>query len=305
MSVVTKMIRKVIWSRSIFEFFQRMGVNFTKKHFYSPIPDTMELNQREELWTRESTLAGIDMNIGGQLHFVERIFPEYKDELKFKVNKADTKAPYEFYLNNSGFGLGDAGVLHLMIRHFKPRAIIEVGSGNSTLVSAAAVLKNQEDGFPCRLTAIEPYPREYLKEGFPGLDGLKVEKAENVEIDFFMQLGEDDILFIDSSHVMRIGNDVNFLYLEVLPRLKKGVIVHIHDIFLPYHYPKEGVIQNRTFWTEQYLLQAFLCLNNVYEVLFANYYMFKEYPDKMNAIFKSPQGYSKHVFNSFWIRRVG
>jgi hypothetical protein len=297
------MIRKVIWSRELFEFFQRLGVNFTRKHFYSPIPDTDELKQREELWAQESALAGIGMNLEGQLNFVEKIFPKYKNELNFKVNKSDTKTPYEFYLNNAGFGLGDAGVLHCIIRHFKPRVIIEVGSGNSTLVSASAVLKNQEDGFPCRLTAIEPYPRDYLKVGFPGLDGLKIEKAENVEVDFFGQLGEDDILFIDSSHVMRIGNDVNFLYLEVLPRLKKGVIVHIHDIFLPYHYPKEGVIQNRAFWTEQYLLQAFLCFNRAYEVLFANYYMFKKYPDRMNTIFESPQGYSKHLFNSFWIRK--
>lgn len=302
MSTITKIIRRAIWSKALFQFWQRLGVNLTRKHFYSPIPDTRELEQREKLWEDELTLAGIDMNIEGQLNFLEKIFPQYKDELNFAIEK--TNNPHEFYLNNAGFGLEDAGTLHCMIRHFKPRNIIEVGAGNSTFVSARASLTNRDEGYPGQLISIEPYPRQTLKDGFPGLDRLIVQKVEQTDVNFFGQLEENDILFIDSSHVMRIGNDVNFLYLEVMPRLNKGVVIHIHDIFFPYHYPKKMVVNNQVFWNEQYFLQAFLCFNKAFEVLFGNCYMLSKYPDKMLSVFLHPKGYYPRIANSFWIRKV-
>jgi len=302
MSTITRIVRRAVWSKTLFELWQRLGVNVTRKYFYSPIPDTKELAEKNEFWREESQLAGIDMNEQSQLRLLEEIFTQYKSEFNFAINKTDN--PDEFYLNNPGFGLEDAGALHGMIRHLKPKTIIEVGAGHSTFVSARACLMNQKEGCPGRLISIEPYPREAHKKGFPGLDRLIIQKVEEVETNFFEQLGENDILFIDSSHVVRIGNDVNFLYLEVIPRLKKGVVIHIHDIFLPYHYPKKWVVDNLTFYTEQYLLQAFLCLNRAYEVVFGNYYMLSKYSDKMHAVFAHPQGYrQRNIPNSFWIRR--
>ena len=301
MSRLTSMIKRVVWSRTVFEFWQSLGVNVTKKHFSSPIPDLRELARRENLWTQERTAAGIDANLEGQLNFLDEIFPKYKSELTFSVDK--TNVPHEFYLNNAGVGLEDAGVLHCMIRHFKPRTIIEVGSGNSTLVSARAVLMNEKEGFPCTLTAIDPYPRKYLRDGIPGFNKLIIEKLEQTDTSIFEQLGENDILFIDSSHVLRAGNDVKILYLEVLPELKKGVVVHSHDVFLPYDYPRKWVIDQMDFWTENYILQAFLCLNREYEVLFGNHCMLFKYPEKMQALFPRPQDYRAHVPSSFWYRR--
>ena len=174
------MIRRVVWSRTIFEFWQSLGVDVTKKHFSSPIPDLKELARREDLWTEERAALGIDADFEGQLNFLEKIFPQYKDELTFAVHRTDV--PHEFYLKNAGFGLEDAGVLHCMIRHFKPRTILEIGSGNSTLVAARAVLLNEKEGFPCKLTAIDPYPRKYLREGIPGFDQLMIQKLEQTDM---------------------------------------------------------------------------------------------------------------------------
>lgn len=302
MSTLTSIIRRAVWSRTHFDFWQKLGINVTRKHFYSPIPDTQELGETVELWAKESELPGINMNLEAQLQMLETVFTNYKKELNFAVDKTDN--PCEFYLNNAGFGLEDAGTLHCMIRHFKPGTIIEVGSGNSTLVAARASLMNNAEEKPLKLIAIEPYPREYLEEGIPGLNQLIIKKVEQMEVNFFDQLHENDILFIDSSHVVRTGNDVNFLYLKVLPRLKKGVVVHIHDIFLPYNYPADGILNEQVFWSEQYLLQAFLCFNSSYEVLFGNYCMISKYPKKMRAVFTPPPGYHHRGSASFWIRKT-
>ena len=302
MSQLTSLIRKVIWSEPHFRFWQRLGVNFTKKHYSSPILDLREIRERQEIWNK-SSLAGIDFNTTGQLYLLENIFPNFKSELNFTTDK--TKNPHEFYLINPGFGLIDAGVLHCMIRQFKPKKIIEIGAGNSTLVSARASLFNKENGVDTQLISIEPYPKQYLSDGFDGLKKLIVKKVENIGVDFFDQLEDRDILFIDSSHVLRVGNDVYSLFLEVLPRLKKGVIVHIHDIFLPYNYPNYWVLNKLAFMTEQYILQAFLSCNKAFEVLYANYFMSKEFPQKTNSVFIKPDGYTEENHGgSFWIRRI-
>jgi len=286
-----------------FEFFEKLGIHLMRKHYYSPIPDTRLLTMKNNLWEKESKLMGIDMNLEKQLYLLEKVFPQYSEEYNFPVNK--TAVPYEFCLNNPMFGLQPAAVLHCMIRHFRPRTIIEVGSGNSTYVSSRACIMNQKDDHPSKLLSLEPYPNDILKKGFPGLSGLIIKKVEEVNLDFFSKLGNNDILFIDSSHVVKIGNDVNLLYLEVLPRLKKGVFVHIHDIFFPHQYPKDWVIKMRRFWSEQYILQAFLCFNNAYEVIFSNYYMNLKYPEKMKSVFPVPKDFHEYHFpSSFWIRKI-
>jgi hypothetical protein len=145
-----------------------------------------------------------------------------------------------------------------MFRHFQPRLIIEVGSGFSSLVAAEAIAKNKDSALIC----IEPFPPDFLRAGFPGLRSLIEKKVQDMDVEFFSQLQSGDILFIDSSHTVKIGGDVNFLFLEVLPRLKPGVIVHVHDIFLPFDYRRDWVIDEFRFWSEQYLLQAFLTFNS-------------------------------------------
>ena len=303
MSSLSRLIRRAVWSKTFFEFWQRLGINVTRKHFYSPIPDTRELAQKTEHWSNELPLYGIDMNTKEQMHLLEQVFPHYKSELNFSVDKTDR--PWEFYLNNPAFGIIDASVLHIMIRNFKPKHIIEVGSGNSTFAAARASLMNQKENHTCHLTSIEPYPKKALAEGFPGLDQQIPQKVEDISWSVFEQLGQNDILFIDTSHVIKTANDVTYLYLQVLPRLRPGVIVHIHDIFFPYDYPRHWVLERCAFWTEQYLLQAFLTLNTSYKVLFGNYFMKSKYPEKMATFFSPPQGYRpRHQNGSFWMQKI-
>ncbi len=183
-----------------------------------------------------------------------------------------------------------------MVRHFRPRLIIEIGSGFSSLVLNEGAAKNNGSALIC----VEPFPHEFLKQGFPGLHSLIQKKVEDVELGFFSQLVSGDILFIDSSHTVKIGGDVNYLFLEVLPRLKPGVIVHVHDIFLPFEYQRDWVMEKFRFWTEQYMLQSFLTFNSEFEVLMANSYLNYWHEEELKTVFPDLPSYRG---GSFWIRR--
>ena len=197
----------------------------------------------------------------------------------------------------------DAEVLYCMIRHYRPHRIIEVGSGFSTYVSAAAVRQNGAEGYPATLVAIEPYPNDVLRRGFPGLHQLLQQPVQSVDYEAFTSLTENDILFIDSSHVLRIDSDVRFLVLEVLPRLQPGVLVHFHDIFLPCDYPRAWVMNEYRFWNEQYVLQAFLAFNRGFEVVWLGSYMHLHHSEKLREVFGS---YDPATIwpGSLWMRRL-
>lgn len=305
MSFIKRALDNTLFSQKAFEYFQRFGIHVMQKHYYSPIPDTRVLREKK-IFEKESELVGVDLNVDEQLNLLENIFPKFRIECDFPLNKTNT--PHEYYINNGQFGLISAAVLHCMIRHFGPRTIIEVGSGNSTYVSARASLMNQSYEYLTKFISIEPYPNQVLKKGFPGLSELIPKKLEEIDIAFLSQLDARDILFIDSSHVVRIGGDVNLIYLDVLPRLKKGVVVHIHDIFFPKDYPEDWVIQKRNFWTEQYLLQAFLTFNNQFEVLWCGSYMYLKHPERLQSTFPPPKGLGireNYFSSSFWMRKIG
>jgi Methyltransferase domain len=280
-------------SREIFRLWERHGFHVTPVHFYQPIPDTQSL--RETLWDRPSELVGIDMNDAMQLDLLRNYFPKFRHEYdQFPVEP--TGEPSGFHLNNGLFDGTDALVAYCMIRHFQPRLIIEVGSGFSSLVAAEAIAKNKNSALIC----IEPFPPDFLRQGFPGLHSLVEKKVEDIDLEFFSQLEPGDILFIDSSHTVKIGGDVNYLFLKVLPRLKPGVIVHVHDIFLPFDYRRDWVIEQRRFWTEQYLLQAFLTFNSQFEVLMANAYLNHYHGEDLKATFPNLPSW---IGGSFWMRR--
>src|SRR5579864_2227095 len=164
----------------------------------------------------------------------------------------------------------DAEVAYAMVRHHKPKRVIEVGGGYSTRLIANALQRNAaSDGKPGELITIEPFPEEALRNGFPGLSMLIADPAQKVDVNLFASLSEGDVLFVDSSHVVKTGSDVCYECLQILPRLKPGVLVHFHDIFLPCEYPRQAVLERLCFWSEQYLLQAFLAMNDGFEVLWA------------------------------------
>ena len=277
----------------LFQDWERHGFHVTPAHFYQPIPDTRSLP--ETLWTQPSELVGIDMNEAMQLDLLRRHFPKFRDEYgQFAAEPSGEEN--RFHLGNQLFDDVDALVAYCMVRHFQPRLIIEVGSGFSSLLLGDAVAKNTGSSLIC----IEPFPREFLRKGFPGLRSLTEQKVQDIELDFFAQLESSDILFIDSSHTVKIGGDVNYLFLEVLPRLKPGVIVHVHDIFLPFEYRRDWVLDEFRFWTEQYLLQAFLTFNSEFEVLMANNYLNQYHEEELKVAFADLSSWGG---GSFWMRR--
>ncbi len=296
--LLAELLPDYIWPpnfEKFFPFWEQHGFHLTPVHFYQPIPDTRELPA--SLWQKESKLSGVDMNEAVQLHLLNEVFPQFRDEYD-RFPTAPTDKPHEFYFDNPMFSGTDALALYCMVRHFRPRRIIEVGSGFSSRVSAQALVKNGAG----ELTCIEPYPSELLETGFPGLSKLIPSKVQDVPLETFEQLGDRDILFIDSSHVVQIGGDVNYLFLEVLPRLAPGVVVQVHDIFLPHYGRRDWVTEQYRFWTEQDLLQAFLAFNSAYEVLFSNCYMTLRFEAQMKRTFSKSPWWGG---GSFWMRRSG
>ena len=293
----------IIFFNKLFTLWERLGFHITKNHFHQPIPDTRTL--KDELWQNHSKLVGINFNEQGQLKLFSDLVSKKDGYNNLPVDWGQSLKPYEYYINNGQFGAVDGEILYCMIRHFKPKRIFEIGSGYSTYLSAQAILKNKEDyGNDCELIAFEPYPNDVLNGGFPGLSKLIPTQIQNIPVSQFSELEEDDILFIDSSHVLKIGSDVQYEYLEILPRLNKGVIIHLHDIFLPLEYPREWVLKMYRFWTEQYLLQAFLSFNNNFEVLWSGSFMHLNHPDKLEVAFSSYKRDRKWPPGSFWMRKI-
>ncbi len=276
-----------------FRQWEASGVHLTPVHFYQPIPDSRILP--DALWDQPTDLPGVDLNEKSQVHLLREALLPFRDEFE-QIPAAPGESPSQFHLQNGRFDALDPLLAYCLVRHFRPQRIIEVGSGYSTLLLAQAALKNGTT----ILESVEPYPEDFLTQGVPGLSALRQEKVEDVPLSYFTNLSAGDILFIDTSHVVRIGGDVNYLYLRILPRLKPGVIVHIHDIFFPFEYPRDWVIEERRFWTEQYLLQAFLAHNSAFEVLVSSAYLHAQHLAEIAELFPTASPWRG---GSFWMRR--
>ena len=271
----------------LFPVWEQHGFHVTPVHFHQPIPDTRELP--ETLWEQPSDLVGIKMNDARQLDLLRHHLTKFREE----YDKLPVEPPPG---QRRPFHGVDALIAYCMVRHFQPRLIIEVGSGFSSLVLGQAAAKNKKSALIC----IDPFPRDFLHDGLPGLQSLITKKVQDIDLEFFSQLQSGDILFIDSSHTVKIGGDVNYLFLEVLPRLKPGVIVHVHDIFLPFEYRRDWVLDEFRFWNEQYLLQAFLTFNSEFEVLLTNSYLNHYHQEDLKSAFPNLSSWAS---GSFWIRR--
>lgn len=289
-----------LFIKKSFPVWQRMGFHITPNHFYEPVPDTRTL--KDELWSKHSDMVGIEINKEAQINLLSEFRSKFKHEYD-NFPKERTTIPHQYFVNNGTFESVDGETYYCMIRYFKPRRIIEVGTGYSTYLAAQAIVKNKEEyGIDCEFIAIDPYPNKTIEKGFPGLSKVIKSKVEDIDLSIFLELKENDILFIDSSHILKIGNDVHYLYLDVLPRLNKYVLIHIHDIFLPANYPRDWVLKEYRFWNEEYLLQAFLSFNNAFEVVLVASYLHRKHPDELRRTFSSydPQ---KVGPGSFWMRR--
>ena len=163
-------------------------------------------------------------------------------------------------------------------------------------------MRNESEDKPCIFTAIDPYPKDVLIQGLSGLNEIIIDKVQNVQFPY-NKMTAGDILFVDSTHVVKIGGDINHIFFDVLPTLNPGVLIHFHDIFLPEEYPRDWIFLNHWFWSEQYLLQAFLMHNSEYEILWAGNYMRLFHSEELEKIFPSFKE-RKPQPGSFWIRKL-
>ena len=184
---------------------------------------------------------------------------------------------------------------HSMIRMLQPRQVLEIGAGYSTMVSTRAARFNENT----RVRCIEPYPIDALRNGMPGLDELIHSQLQSVPPSEFESLQANDILFVDSTHVSKVDSDVNYIFFNILPRLRPGVIVHFHDIFLPNDYPRHWITEHRLFWNEQYLLLAFLLFNPQVEILLGSHHLGTNYAPSIAAAFPFLPTFGG---SSFWLR---
>ncbi len=268
-------------------------------HFYSPIPSLDEVRRDDErIFRHRDDLPGVDMRDDAQIALLEEFAATYYLTIPFQEKKS---GKLRYFYENGAYSYADAIFLHSMIRHVKPKRIIEVGSGYSSCVTLDTNELFFESAIRC--TFIEPYPNTLLSLLKPGeadkLD-LVPTRLQDVDPALFEELGANDILFIDSTHVSKTGSDVNYLFFDVLPRLAKGVYIHFHDIFYPFEYPPFWVYEGRS-WSEAYVLHAFLQYNNAFEVIVHTDYLAKFHGDKLQALMPKAM---KNTGGSIWLKRV-
>lgn len=275
--------------------FRKVGIFPIRDHYYEPffMPRYLKFSLKDDRF-----LPGIDLNIGEQLTLMNK-FKFNNELLMFPL---ETTAKLEYYYHNGYFESGDSEYLYNIIRLSKPKRIIEIGSGYSTLMAINAINKNkQEDsGYRHEHICIDPYAASWL-------ENLNIQvirkRVEEIDRNIFYTLGFNDILFIDSSHIIRPQGDVLFEFLAILPMLKPGVFVHAHDIFTPKDYPDKWITEAVTFWNEQYLLEAFLTLNKEFEVVAALNYLKNNYFMEISNVCPVLKNESHHEPGSFWMRR--
>lgn len=240
-------------------------------HFYSPIVSVEDIKKREsEIWKGREIdgIKEIDLQTDEQIKLLEQL-SHYYAELPFAPEKKENT---RYRLENDYYCYTDGIVLYSMMRHFKPGRIIEIGSG----FSSAVMLDTNERFFnnKIQLTFIEPYPERLfslMNEKDKASVSIRESAIQSIHPDEFKKLEAGDILFVDSSHVVKTGSDVHYILFEILPVLNSGVLIHFHDVFYPFEYPKEWVLGGRN-WNEDYFLRAFLMYNNKFKIrLFSDF----------------------------------
>lgn len=273
---------------------RRVGVFPLRDHYYEPMFDPRHLRHSLD---EDRDLPGIRWNVEGQLQLLSEM--NFASEINGAWDRPGN--PPHFYISNGGFEAGDAEYWYSIIRRFKPARIVEIGSGNSTLIAQQAIRRNRQDdaNYSCEHVCIEPYEAPWLEA-----TGVKVirQRVEEVDRGIFASLQANDILFIDSSHVIRPQGDVFTEFLQILPALASGVIVHVHDIYSPRDYPSSAVIGDVLFWNEQYLLEAFLTHNDKWEIIGALNHLRHHHFASLKTV--CPYLDSSREPGSFYLRRL-
>jgi len=266
--------------------------------FYSPIPSKGEIKRYNFNVPLPETLPGIDLNTNEQLNLLDSFEAFYK-ELPFSDKKSEGLRYY--FGENIAYCYSDAILLYCMIRHLKPKKIIEVGSGFSSCVTLDTNEKFMGNSINCIF--IEPYPKtleSLLKDNDKEHVTIHKKRLQEIPLGVFEELQENDILFIDSTHVVKFNSDVNYVFREILPALAHGVYIHFHDVFYPFEYPKEWLLDGIA-WNEQYMLRTFLQYNNDFKIVLFNTYLESMYESQIKNRF--PLLY-KNTGGSIWIKKI-
>lgn len=270
------------------------GYHVRPIHYYEPLPDFRAISA--EAANRRRVPAAVDFDLVAQRNLLTRLGARYGAEV---AALADS-----FNFANEYFAGLDAAMYYALIRDLRPRRVIEIGAGYSTRIADRALQRNRSEGHPGELTCIEPFPAPRLTDDMPQVT-LITEPVERVPLEVFDQLGANDVLFIDSSHAVKFGGDVCREFLEILPRLKPGVWIHVHDIFFPHDYPVSWLVEQRLAWTEQYLLEAFLSFNQSFAPRAALHWLWTEDRAVVDALWPVSQDHGGAGPASFWMMRRG
>jgi len=270
---------------------------FPPGHYHSPIPSSKKIRADESrIFKTPRSIPAVDLNEAEQLRLLDT-FKEYYRETPFKQQKTESM---RYYFDNPYYSYSDAIFLYSMIRHAKPKKVIEMGSGYSSCV----ILDTNELYFKndIKCTFIEPFPDRFLslikRSDMETIELIK-EEAQKVPIGMFQSLSENDILFIDSTHISKASSDVNYIFFDILPILHTGVYIHFHDIFYPFEYPKDWILGGRS-WNEAYIMRAFLQYNPSFKIVFCNTYLqhfFRDRFEKEYPLCLKNQG------GSIWLKK--
>lgn len=265
-------------------------------HYYSPIPSVREVSKHEELFDCSvDIIPGVELQYKRQMQFLEEC-RQYYSRLPFKETG---DKDHRYYFENGMYSYADGIFYYFMLRSLHPRRVIEIGSG----FSSALLMDVNETFFSSEIQMcfIEPYTKR-LKTLLRKSDKVRIleKKLQDVDLKIFESLKSGDILFIDSTHVVKTGSDVNYIFSRILPVLQEGVYIHFHDVFYPFEYPKEWIMTGRA-WNEDYMLRSFLQYNHSFEIVLWNHYL----------VSKNPEWFAEHMplclknsGGSIWIKKT-
>ena len=293
----------------------RLGVHIIPVHYYAPVPNIIDLEGTTDVWAKPSAMSGVHVDLDEQIDNLRRVCTPFERE--FCGN------PHYQHAINQQFGSGrsrffgyiEAQVLHAVIRCYKPARLIEIGGGVPTHCTSQALAINRREGIKGQIICIEPDPIDAIKN----IDNVNIiaRPIQDVPLEHFTQLQANDIVSIDSDHHVKSGGEVNYIVLEILPIIPKGVLVQIHDIYLPYDYDRDVL---RTFLhpNETALVAAFLACNTRYKILFALSMLHYERRQQMQSVLPeyNPEtdwrgmrvgeyDDAKHFPSSIWLRVEG
>jgi hypothetical protein len=277
----------------------RWGHHVRPIHYYEPLPDFREITR--EAADRRRVSAAIDFDLPAQRMLQARLGKAFGGELD-----ALRTAPGGYDFRNGYFDGLDAAMYYALIRELRPQRVIEIGSGFSTRIAARALERNLANGAPAELICVEPFPEPRLMDAQLPITLVR-ERVERIGLELFERLQANDILFIDSSHVVTFDGDVCREFLDILPRLQRGVWIHVHDIFFPRDYPAEWLMELRQAWNEQYMLEAFLAFNSVFKPACCLNWLWSDRRDELRESWPSAiiDAAGTQGPASFWMQRVG